>query len=138
MTATAQWFGTANGGLWHALRPEWNNAVCHRGIVLDRDDPMPVSATQARLAIGRENVRKCSKCVARLKRLEAQGTASSTRLTASQTWDKLNPAQREALFGWVLGSYAPSTFAQRYPLIKSETLTRATCVISQHWRGATV
>lgn len=56
--------------------------------------------------------------------------------TASQVWNQLTPEQRESLFGWILGSYAPSTYAVRFPLRKTEIMTRATNVIAAEWKGA--
>lgn len=134
MTAAAEvtWFGTPGGKFWHARSSGSNYPVCHRGIVLDLSNPMPSPGETPER--GLENVRRCSKCVIRLERMARM--ARNTRLTASQTWERLEPAQREALLGWFLGSYAPSTYAQRYPLIKSETLTGAACTVSQYWKGA--
>lgn len=57
-------------------------------------------------------------------------------MTASQTWAQLTLMEREALLGWFLGSYAPSTHAARFPLRKTETLTGAVKAVSANWRGA--
>jgi hypothetical protein len=55
--------------------------------------------------------------------------------TATQVWSKLTLVQREALLGWVLGSYAPTVHATQFPLRKNETMTRAVSVISANWVG---
>lgn len=131
----ARWFGTAGGKFFHALSAGSDYSVCHRGIVLDQGDPMPVGP--ADLCVARAgHKRTCSKCVIRLERLARVAEKRAGRLTASQAWEQLGPAQREALLGWFLGSYAPSTYAQRYPLIKNDLLTSAACAVGQHWKGA--
>lgn len=131
-SAKVSWFGTPGGQFWHARSAESNYPVCHRGIVLDLSNPMPID--EADLCVVRAgHKRTCSKCVARLERMER--ATQNARLTASQTWEKLEPAQREAMLGWVLGSYAPSVHAAQFPLLKSETMTRAVNMISEHWRG---
>lgn len=135
MTIEAKWFGTGRGGLWHALSAGSNYSVCHRGIVLDLDNPMPGPNDVDRLFVRPR--RQCSKCMTRLETLARMAEKRNARLTATQTWEKLDLAEREALLGWFLGSYAPSTYAQHYPLVKNETLTGAVCTVSQHWKGAT-
>lgn len=130
-SAKVSWFGTPGGQFWHARSAESNYPVCHRGIVLDLSNPEPAADGLDRLFV--RSRRQCAKCVARLERMER--ATQNARLTASQTWEKLEPAQREAMLGWVLGSYAPSVHAAQFPLLKSETMTRAVNMISEHWRG---
>lgn len=58
------------------------------------------------------------------------------RETATNTWAKLTPLEREAILAWFLGSYCPMTYAVRYPLIKTDTLNSASSAIAEHWKGA--
>ncbi len=55
--------------------------------------------------------------------------------TATQVFERLTPAERAAVAGWFLASYAPSTYARVIPLRRNWVLDAATRKIAQYWKG---